>query len=302
MAYKPSIAIIGAGRAGTALGAALAAVGYSVTAVASRRLETAEALAARLSCLAVAQPEDAARRAEVVWITTPDRAIGTVAGVIAAAGGFSPGQHVFHASGALSADILAPARKKGAHAASIHPLQSLTSETRPSDLRGCSFALEGDEEALPLARRMVSDLGGEVLPLRAQDKMLYHAAASITSNYLVVLLELAVRLLEKCGVQRGNGTSALIPLAEGTLANIERLGVRDALTGPLARGDVVTVRGHTDALRSIDDREAADLYARLGRCAVGLARTRGDISPEVAVILEQELRSLLKGADSDGEW
>jgi len=295
MAAKPSLAIIVAGRAGSALGLALAAAGYPVAAVASRRPETAAALARRLGCPAEDRPENAARRAAVVWITTPDREIGRVAGAIAARGGFSPGQHVFHASGALPADVLGPAREKGALVAAVHPMQSLTGGDS-AEFRGCFFGVEGDPAALPLAGRMVSDLGGRFLPLRPEDKALYHAAACVASNYLVSVLDLAVRLLEGAGLARETAAAALLPLVDGTLANIRRAGVTAALTGPVARGDLDTVRRHMEALRNLDP-ETAELYGRLGRYTAGLARARGDLSPAAAVALE----SILKGAEDGDE-
>ncbi|MDI6907772.1 MAG: DUF2520 domain-containing protein [Thermoanaerobacterales bacterium] len=291
MTAEPSMAIIGAGRAGTALGLALAAAGYPVAAVASRRLETAEALARRVGCPATDRPDDAARRAAVVWITTPDRAVAEVAGAIAAQGGFSPGQHVFHASGALPAAVLSPAREKGALVAAVHPLQSFAGVTGPPDLAGCYFGVEGDAAALPLARRLVADLGGVFLPLRAGDKALYHAAACVASNYLVSVLDLAVRLLEGAGLERKAATAALLPLVEGTVANVRRAGVAAALTGPVARGDLDTVRGHVEALRALDP-EAAELYRLLGCYTAGLARARGDLAPAAAAALELILKGV----------
>lgn len=296
MAAKPSIAIIGAGRAGTALGLALAAAGYPVAAVASRRLETAEALARRLGCPATDRPEEAARGAAVVWITTPDRIIAAVAATVAAGGGFSPGQHVFHASGALPAAVLSPAREKGALVAAVHPVQSFARTGEPPDFTGCCFGVEGDAAALPLARRLVADLGGVFLPLRPEDKALYHAAACVASNYLVSVLDLAVRLLEGVGLERRAATAALLPLVDGTLTNVRRAGVTAALTGPVARGDLDTVRRHLEALWAFDP-ETAELYGRLGRYTAGLARARGDLPPAAAAALEE----ILKGAKADNE-
>lgn len=276
---KPSIAIIGAGKVGSALGILLQQRGYGVAGVASRSMASAEKLAARLNCPVMGKSE-AANRSELVFITTPDRSIGEVASEIALGGGFRPGQIVAHTSGAHSADELRGVRETGALAVSFHPLQSFAEVQAAMDnLPGSYFALEGDEEAMPLARQIVKDLNGKFFTILAADKPLYHAAACIASNYLVTLLHWATSLYGKFGLGSRDAMEALNPLVQGTMANINKVGPIDALTGPVARGDGPTIEGHIKAFSEVDS-ELTELYCKLGQFTVKLAQQKGTISEE----------------------
>lgn len=282
---KPAVAIVGAGKAGTALGAGLARAGYRIAGVASRTPEAAERLARRLGCAAAVRPEEVTRGAGVVLITTPDRAIGTVAGEIAARQGFAPGQVVLHASGALPAEALAAARAAGAAVGSLHPLQSFAgTEADVAGLNGCYFAVEGDAAALAVAEQMARDLGGIPFRLAPGSRPLYHAAACVASNYLVALVDLAARMCEACGLPRAQAVRALVPLLEGTLANIRRVGVPAALTGPISRGDAPTLASH---LRALEPFPAwRELYARLGSYTVEVALAQGGITARDAAAMK----------------
>jgi predicted short-subunit dehydrogenase-like oxidoreductase (DUF2520 family) len=269
---------VGAGVVGTVLALALSDRGYEIVAVASRTPASAEALARRLPACAVETPQGVADRAELVFLTTPDDAIGAVARAIR----WRPGQRVVHCSGAASTAVLEPARKMGCLVGGFHPLQTFaTAETSLAKLPGTTFAIEADE---PLASELCDlavALWGRPLRLRAEDKVLYHAAASIASNYLVVLVGLAADLWAELGVEQSEAIGALSPLLEGTLANVERVGLPGALTGPIARGDVGTVRRHLDALARRAP-GAIPAYALLGREAMRLAVDKGTLDRDSA--------------------
>ncbi|MEW5761872.1 MAG: Rossmann-like and DUF2520 domain-containing protein [Bacillota bacterium] len=274
---KPVVAVIGAGRAGSALALALAGAGYRVAGVASRTPASAARLAGRLGCPATTRPEEITRAGNVVLIAVPDRAVGDVAADVAARGGFGRGQKVLHVSGALPAEVLAPARAAGAAVGALHPLQTLAgTDDDVGALRGCYFAVEGDAAAVAVAEEMARDLGGIPFRLAPGSKPLYHAAACVASNYLVALLDLAARMAEACGLPREEAVRALLPLVEGTVANIRRLGVPGALTGPVSRGDVPTLRAHLAALA--DHPGWRTLYALLGRHTVAAARAQGSVT------------------------
>lgn len=276
---KPSIAIIGAGKVGSALGILLQQKGYAVAAVASRTRESAEQLAHRLSC-PVLNNREAAARAELVFITTPDRSIAPVAAEIAQKGGFRPGQVVAHTSGAHAAGELQGVRKTGALAVSIHPLQSFAEvQAAMTNLPGSYFALEGDEEALPLARQVVEDLNGKWFTISAADKPVYHAAACIASNYLVSLMHFATGLYAKFGLGPQEAFEALYPLVQGTVANITKVGPTGALTGPIARGDASTISGHMKAFEELDP-QLRNLYSLLGQYTVQVALEKCSINQE----------------------
>lgn len=278
---KPSIAIIGAGKVGSALGILLQQRGYPVAGVASRTAGSAARLAARLNC-PVLDSRSAASRAGLVFITTPDRAIAPVAAAIAGAGGFGPGQVVAHTSGAHPAAELHGVRESGALAVSIHPLQSFAGvQSAMENLPGSYFALEGDPEAMSLARQVVEDLDGRSFTISAADKPLYHAAACIASNYLVSLMHLATGLYARFGLGPREAFEALYPLVRGTVANISKAGPTEALTGPVARGDGTTVAGHIKAFKELDP-ELSELYGRLGRYTVRVALEKGGITGDQA--------------------
>lgn len=288
---KPSVAVVGCGKVGSALALLLKERGYPVVAVASRSPESARKLAGSLGCSAYDRPWEATLKADLVFITTPDREIAPVAELIAREGGFRPGQVVAHTSGAHASSELRGVREAGALAVSIHPLQSFADVAGAMEnLPGSYFALEGDEAAIPLARQVVDDLKGHAFIIRAEDKPLYHAAACIASNYLVSLMHLATSLYGRFGLSREEAFEALYPLVRGTINNIRRVGPVNALTGPVSRGDVPTVSGHLPALERVGSLES-HLYHLLGLYTVRVAREKGSIDGGQARQLEEVFNS-----------
>jgi predicted short-subunit dehydrogenase-like oxidoreductase (DUF2520 family) len=291
-----AVAIVGAGRLGGAIGRLLAQAGYRILGVACRSRRAAVA-AGRF--IGAGEPTtDLARAvagADIVLITTPDREIRAASECIARGGGLRPGALVVHASGAQTRDLLAAAREAGAVRAVIHPLQSIPSrEQGVLNVPGSFFRIEADPGALRRARALVRALGGRELALPRwksdpESAALYHAGAVAASNYLVTLLDFAVRHLGALGADRRQALKALLPLAQGTLANVERLGIPQALTGPIARGDTPTVAGHLAALRSRAP-ELVELYRLLARQTVPLARERGGLTERGAEELLRVVR------------
>ncbi len=296
-ARAPTVAVIGAGRLGGALGRLLAGAGYRVVAVTGRTRRSAAA-AARF--VGAGQPTTdvaaAASGATIVLITTPDREIRAVCERIARGAGFRRGALAVHASGANCLEVLDAARAAGARRALVHPLQSVPSRERGvENLPGSFCRVEADPGALPRARALVRAIGGHELGLPRwrgdpASAALYHAAAVAASNYLVTLLDFAVRHLQALGADRRQALRALLPLVRGTLANVGRLGIPAALTGPIARGDAGTVAGHVAALRERAP-QLLGLYRQLAGATVPLARARGGLcgaeAEEILRILEQ---------------
>lgn len=293
---KPAIAVVGCGKVGSALALLLKEKGYPVAGVASKSYSSAKRLAEAAGCPAYKRPEEAARAADLVFITTPDREIAAVSRSIAERDGFRAGQVVAHTSGAHPSGELKGVREAGALAVSIHPLQSFADvEGARRNLPGSYFALEGDEGALPIARQVAEDLGGRPFIIRAEDKVLYHAAACIASNYLVSLMHLATNIYARFGLSRREAFEALYPLVQGTVNNIRALGPSQALTGPIVRGDASTVAGHLPALEKVGDLEAR-LYRLLGLYTVRVALEKGSIGEEQA----RELTRVLQEDASEG--
>ncbi len=269
---RPSLAIIGLGRVGTVLGQALKQAGYRIVAVSSRVPEKARAAATALGAQATT-PARAARAAELTLLTISDDAIPAVAAELAQAGAWRQGKAVIHASGVSPAGVLAPAAQQGAAIGAFHPLAAFARPDMPLP-QGLTFAIEAQGTLHQQLWAMATALGGQPLNLAPEDKTLYHAAAVIASNYTVTLTSLAVQLFERMEATPEQALRALLPLMRTTLDNMERQGVPQALTGPLLRGDVSTVRQHLLALD-----EAAPQVALLYRClAAGtlpLAQQRG---------------------------
>ena len=284
------IGFVGAGVVATALAVALSRRGYDIPVVASRHRDSAARLAARLPACVPESAQAVADLADLVFITTPDDAIAGVADEVR----WRPGQAVIHCSGAASTEILWPARAAGAAVGAFHPLQSFASvEQAIESLPGTTFATEADEPLLSRLVEIATALGGAVVRLRPEDKVLYHASAVLVSNYLVTLVKLATDLWSSFGVDRSTATQALLPLLRGTLGNLERVGLPDCLTGPIARGDLGTVRRHLSAL-SVGPAGIAETYRLLGIDTIPLAAEKGSLTPERA----RELLGLLDGQHS----
>ncbi|CQR72969.1 pyrroline-5-carboxylate reductase [Sporomusa ovata DSM 2662] len=274
---KPSFAIIGAGKVGDALATSLCQCGYRLTGVASRSPASAAMLAEHFAVPWSVNPVEIAQQAEVVFITTADRYIGDVAGQIAQNGGWNEGQYVYHASGALPADTLAAAKRQGAFIGALHPLQSFASRKNKGDcLSGVYFAVDGDHAAVNLAKTMVRDMGGDSFLIPPDKRVLYHAAACIASNYLVVLVHNAVSLLQQLGLSAEKATTALLPLLQGTVDNLVNKGTPKALTGPIVRGDANTVAAHLQALAR-QDNNSEKFYRQLGLHTLLLVQQIGSL-------------------------
>jgi len=269
---------------GTALACLVHRAGYQVAAIASRRPESANRACRMLGVdVAVSEPAEAARRGAIVLITTPDDAIGSVCESLAEAGAFRSGSVVAHCSGALSSEVLAPARERcGAHVASVHPMQTFaTAASALSHFAGTWCFCEGDAEAVSVLRGLFAAIGGRVEQISTANKVLYHASAVMACNYLVVLLEAAGELAKQAGIDRTQATAAMRPLLNATLENVSRFGAIDALTGPIARGDADTVERQLTAIGQVSG-ELAGLYRLLGRRALAMAKVKGTVDQTAA--------------------
>ncbi len=230
-----------------------------------------------------------------LWlISCGDQEIGSVAQQLAETGSLAPQSVVFHCSGILTSEVLAPLRDKGVRTASVHPMRSFAhADVAVQEFPGTYCALEGEGEATRILEALFTQLGAYVVTIPHEAKILCHAGHVFASNYLVALLECSRRLYVAAGVPEELAVRMMQPLVQGTLENISRLGHVQALTGPIARGDAVVVaRQHADV--SAQEPLLGELYASLGRIAMELARAQG-LSPqrcaEVANALGDDARS-----------
>lgn len=260
---KPEIAIVGPGRLGTALAQALNAARYRVAEIVYRRGPSerrARALAKKLSAEALVYPE---QYASVVLLCVGDSQLGAVSEELA--NWPWKGRVVLHTSGAMTSDVLALLRQKGASVGSLHPMMSFVKGV-DTQLKGVSFALEGDAKALRVARSIVRDLRGAHLQLAKEAKPLYHAFGAFTSPLLVATLAAGERVARTAGLSDEQAREAMRPIVAQTLKNYLEKGTAGAFSGPLVRGDVSTIRKHLDALRAVPEVRAA--YVALVRSAL----------------------------------
>ena len=274
-----TIAIIGPGRMGQALGHLLTLSGVSVGWVAARKLESARRATRFIgSGRAVALDSPHLASAGVLLITTSDSALAEVARSLAKLRRNWRGVVVLHTSGAWPAggkdSVFHPLRQRGAAAASLHPLQTVPSaKAGVRNLIGCSWAIEGDPQGVKLARRWVRALRGTAFNLQPQRKAAYHAAAVIACAGVVVLMESSRRLLERCGVAPKSARRMLEGFVKETAGNYAALGAGRALTGPAVRGDWTTVRKHLAALK-METPELVPLYRELLNSMLSLSGRR----------------------------
>ena len=228
---------------------------------------------------------DALRGTEIVLVATPDDAIRTAAAALLAQGGVQPAQAVLHLSGLLDRSALAPLEATGAALGSFHPIQTIADpRTAPARLSNAWAALEGDPRALTAGERLAAILGMQTVRIDGALKPLHHAAAVLVANYTVTLAALAERLARAAGVPAELAGRIYHPLLEGAVQNLADISPAAALTGPVARGDVETVRRHLALLPA----DVGRTYRVLGLEALALARERG-LDPTAADALERLL-------------
>ncbi len=296
---QKTVVIVGAGPVGSSAGYLLARAGYGILSIVSRTRASADEAAAFIG--AGAPTTDAARAvsgADIVLIATPDRVIKDVCEYVSAGGMLKAGSLVAHLSGVHSLHLLDAAKAAGAYRAVIHPLQSVPGKEQGiKNLPGSYFRIEADPEARETAKDIVKALGGIelVMPKWRSDKhsaALYHAGAVTVSNFFVALIDYGIKFYEALGADKREALKAVLPLIRGTLHNIETLGIPDALTGPIMRGDVQTVRDHLDAMQARVP-ELLGLYKELAKQTISVAKDKGSITKDTA----EELLRLVENRD-----
>ena len=290
-----TIAILGLGKVGTAVGHLLKTAGYRIIAVADQSpaaLKKGIPFTGGQACNSLAE---AAAAATCIVITTTDDAIASVCHEIVRDGAVHKGDKVLHMSGAGGLDLLAPARRAGAHVASIHPIQSFADvEGAIINIPGSTFGITADDELREWAISVVNALKGVPFFVPEKDKALYHAAACMASNYLTTLMYMVETTYQALGLSRKEAIRAFWPLVKGTLLNIETRGAIEALTGPIARGDAGTIEKHLQALRETLP-DLLNVYSELGLMTVDMALQKASLAHDRA----QTIKTLFKGGITD---
>lgn len=266
-ANKPGITFIGAGNLAQAMALALRTAGYKIDAVAGRNnaqsRKRAAALARKLGAGAIAV-EDAVPDSDIIWICHTDDALANTAKWLALKPGWR-GSVVFHSSGALTSDVLAPLKHAGASTASLHPMMTFVPGTKPR-MSDVPFAVEGDARAVAVARKLVKDLGAEIFAIKKSSKPLYHALGSFSSPLIVATLVTAERVGRAAGLTASQTRKVMGPILQQTIKNYQQSGSAAAFSGPIKRGDLNTVRRHLKELKRVP--AASEVYRALVRSAL----------------------------------
>jgi predicted short-subunit dehydrogenase-like oxidoreductase (DUF2520 family) len=282
----PIIGIVGAGAVGTALGVALSRGGWPVAAVASRDRDRRERFRQLVEGVrGFAEATALLDEVELVILAVPDDAIRAVAGSLR----LYSGQALVHTSGALGAEVLAPAMAAGTQIGAFHPLVAFADlERAVAALHGATVAIEGDDQLAALLAEMAEVMGAQPVRLAAGSKAAYHAAAVLAAGGFVALLDAIAELGRVAGLDEAGSLAIYGPLLEGTLGNARALGIRAALTGPVTRGDRGTLESHLAALRAHAP-GVLPLYLAAADREIDLARERGALTPEAAEALRTSL-------------
>ena len=256
------VGVIGSGRVGAVLGAALARVGHRIvaaSAVSDASRSRAETL---LPTAKVLPPPEVCAASELVLVTVPDDQLPGLMEGLATVGAWRAGQIVVHVSGRFGISVLEPAQRNGAVPLALHPVMTFTGTTLDVDrLVGSSFGVTAPAAFLPVADALVLEMEAEPVHVAEEARSLYHAALAQASNHLVTLEASSADLLRAAGIEEPQ--RLLRPLVEASLDNVLRLG-DNALTGPVMRGDTETVARHINEIGNVSP-QSADLYVALAR-------------------------------------
>ncbi len=278
--------VVGAGRVGAVLAAALRAAGHEIVSVAGESPASRRRIDALLPGVPVQRPAEVARSCDLLLVTVPDDAVRPVVEALAEEGAISAGQYVVHASGRLGPAALQPAADVGAHVLALHPAMTFSgTRTDLPRLRGTAFAVTATPPTEALADELATALGGRPFRVAEESRTLYHAGIVHGANHLVTLVAEATEVLGRAGVD--DPAATLRPLLDAVLANTLDRGDA-ALTGPVVRGDVGTVRAHLADLAA----HAPDVlgsYVAMARATLRRASDGGRLSAPQADALAEVL-------------
>jgi predicted short-subunit dehydrogenase-like oxidoreductase (DUF2520 family) len=277
-----SVGVVGVGRVGSVLGAALAQAGHRVVAVSGVSDASRRRAAALLPGVPVVSPTEVLDAAELVLLTVPDDVLPELVAGIAASGAVRAGVLAVHTSGRYGVAVLDPVTRLGALPLALHPAMTFTG--RPEDLArlsGACFGITAPDPLRPIAEALVVEMGADPQWVDEEARPLYHAALAGGANHLATLVNESVDLLRRCGVDEPE--RLLAPLLGASLDNALRSGDA-ALTGPVARGDAGTVAAHVAVLREVSPDTAA-AYVAMARLTADRALAAGLLKPEAAEAL-----------------
>lgn len=268
------LTVVGGGHVGRVLGRLFSAAGvFAVQDVLARSADSAAQAVAFIGAGMPVTGKGAMRPAEIFMLTVTDDQIVPACEALAAAVPLR-GAVVFHCSGALASDRLQAARAAGAYVASVHPIRSFADvDAVAAGFAGTFCGVEGDQPALDVLLPALAAIGARAVQIDPAAKTVYHAAAVFASNYLVTVIDAALRAYQAAGIPEAVARELARPLALESMENAFRLGAAPALTGPVARGDMATVLRQQDAVMAWDA-ETGQLYRALVPPTIALAERK----------------------------
>jgi predicted short-subunit dehydrogenase-like oxidoreductase (DUF2520 family) len=276
---RRSVGVIGTGRVGSVLGAALARAGHRVVAATGVSRESVRRAEELLPDVPLLPADELVARADFVLLAVPDDELAPLVAGLAETGAWRPSQLVAHTSGAHGCAVLDPATRAGAVPIALHPAMTFTGQLADlARLQGTSFGITAPDEARPIAAELVHELGGKPVWVAEEARPLYHAALVVGANHLTTLVNDAADLLRRAGVEQP--ANVLGPLLRAALDNALRSGDA-ALTGPVSRGDAGTVATHLATL-SAQAPESVAAYTALARLTADRALASGRLRPRQA--------------------
>ncbi len=270
-----TLCIVGAGKVGQVFGRQFATHRvFEVRQVLTRSKQSAQAAAEFVGAGEPAGSWGELRQADVYLLGVPDDSIAESCDAMRRQGLLNADSVVFHCSGAKASTELSAALGAGAAVASVHPVRSFADAAAvSSDFAGTICSVEGDVRALAVLAPALESIGAQVVQISADNKLLYHAGSVVASNYLVSLMDLALRTYEAAGIPPGMAQAMAAPLARQTLENVFKLGTAQALTGPIARGDMLTVEKQLQKVEDWDA-DAGGVYRAFIPVTQALARRK----------------------------
>ncbi len=286
------VGVIGAGRVGAVLAAALRAAGYQVAAVAGESAASRTRIETLLPGVPVLKPTAVARACDLLLLTVPDDALDNVVRMLVASGAIRSGQLVIHTSGRHGVDVLQPVVEIRAHAVAMHPAMTFTgTDIDLERLAGCVFGITCGPAERPAVEQLAGDLSARSMWLDEADRGRYHVALAHGANHLVTLVGQAMQLLRSSGAQ--DPSAVLRPLLTAALDNVLSYG-EAALTGPVVRGDLETIASHLATL-STAPRDVVESYVVLARATANSAVADGRLEPRRAAAMVEILNDALTG-------
>lgn len=283
-ASKPCVAIVGYGNVGRVLARAFVEAGYPLVGIVSRTTpddpwlkNNRLTVVTRITGLPVGT-------GMLILCIHDDGLKGLVEEVINWSSCVK-GMVVAHTAGALSAQVLEPVRKRGALPLAWHPLQTFTGDEDPSVLKGVTFGIDGDDEAIKIGEMAARDLGGKPFIVPPDQRPLYHLSGVFASNLVSALVGTSIDLMKNIGMDENRAYEAIRPLLTATISNIFRKKLPDAITGPVRRKDLDTIGTHLEILENYP--EALEMYRVLSRDLIRRLHSQGDFEQLIKLLRDE---------------